>query len=54
MDEYKQTTIRGYNIELEIEGDPLYPEERFTCGSVNKGDFHASLQRFMEGYPLED
>jgi hypothetical protein len=54
MDEYKCTTINGYQIELEIERDPLYPDERFTCGSVNKGDFHASLQRFMEGYPLED
>ena len=54
MDEYKQTTINGYDIELEIEKDPLYPDEGFTCGTVNKGDFYASLQRFMEGYPLED
>ena len=54
MDEYKQTTINDYDIELEIEGDPLYPDELFSCGTVNKGDFYVSLQRFMEGYPLED
>ena len=54
MEEYKYTTINGYEIELVIEGDPLYPDELFSSGSVNMGDFNASLQRFMEGYPLED
>ena len=52
MDEYKQTNINGYDIELEIE--EMGEGESFSSGTVNKGNFYVSLQRFMEGYPLED
>ena len=52
MNEYKQTNINGYDIELEIE--EIGEGESFSNGTVNKGNFYVSLQRLMEGYPLED
>jgi hypothetical protein len=49
---YTQTTINGYEIEHErqVTGD----NELFSCGTISKGEFSASLESFMQGDPLED
>tara|TARA_R110000787_G_scaffold209565_1_gene319539 strand:- start:373 stop:633 length:261 start_codon:yes stop_codon:yes gene_type:complete len=51
------TTINGYEIEHESDdngADDNGDRMRFSCGTISKGEFNASLGRFMQGEPLED
>tara|TARA_A100001011_G_scaffold337917_1_gene368409 strand:+ start:545 stop:778 length:234 start_codon:yes stop_codon:yes gene_type:complete len=52
MEKYTQTTINGYEIEHEVE--EMGDGEFFSSGTISKGEFHACLGCFMQGYPLED
>jgi len=51
------TTINGYEIEHESDDngtDDNGDRMRFSYGTISKGEFNASLGRFMQGEPLED